>query len=115
MPVITIRLDDDVHRRLKLRAAGANLSISAFVRPLIEDAAYPGGRYIYTSQDELLGIAIQTFALVAELTGAQAPRALDQGLAHARAMLRERGLLGSDLDPLSGGMHVAAAHPERGQ
>ena len=112
MPVITIQLDHDVHRRLKLRAAGANLSISAFVRPLIEDAAYPGGRYVYTSQDELIGIAIQTFAIIAELAGAQAPRALEQGLAQARNMLRERGLLGSDLDAVAGTGPVAASRPE---
>lgn len=96
MPVITILLDDQVHRRLKLRAAGANLSMSAFLRPLIEDAAFPGGRYVYTSQDELLGIAIQTFAFVAELTAAHSSRAFDQGTASARAMLRERGLLVQD-------------------
>jgi hypothetical protein len=112
MPVITIQLDDDVHRRLKLRAAGANLSMSALVRPLIEDAAYPGGRYVYTSQDELIGISIQTFAIVAELAGAQAPRALEQGLAQARNMLRDRGLLASDLDAAAGTSAVAASRTE---
>jgi hypothetical protein len=112
MPVITIRLEDDVHYRLKLRAAGANLSISAFVRPLIEDAAYPGGRYVYTSQDELLGIAIQTFAVLGELGRALAPRALEEGIDSARTMLRERGLLSGDLDPFTGSAEVAASRPE---
>lgn len=112
MRVITIRLEEDVYRKLKLRAAGANLSISALIRPLIEDAAYPGGRYVYTSQDELIGIAIQTFAIVAELASAQAPRALEQGIAQARNMLRERGLLSADLDPFAGVGAVAASHPE---
>jgi predicted transcriptional regulator len=112
MPVITIRLDDHVHYRLKLRAAGANLSISALIRPLIEDAAYPGGRYVYTSQDELIGIAIQTFAIVAELAGAQAPRALEQGIAQARNMLRERGLLAANIDALAGIDQVGASHRE---
>jgi hypothetical protein len=110
--VITIRLDDDVHRHLKFRAAGANLSISAFVRPLIEDAAYPGGRYVYTSQDELLGVAIQTFAILGELGRALAPQALEQGLDNARTMLRERGLLSGDLDSFVGSEPMAAVRQE---
>ena len=101
MSTITIRLDDRLHRRLKLRAAHANLSVAAFLRPLIEDAAYPGGRYVYTGQDELIGIAIQTFSLVAELAAAQSPSILEQGMTNARNMLRERGLLDPQNDPLA--------------
>lgn len=103
MPVITIKLDDELHRRLRLRAAGANLSLSAFLRPLIEDAAYPGGRYVYTVQDELLGIALQSFAILAELANAQSPEVLARGTSKARDLLRDRGLLpddnGSPADP----------------
>lgn len=101
MPVVTIHLDHELHRQLKLRAGGANLSMSAFLRPLIEDAAFPGGRYVYTSQDELIGIAIQTFMLLAELATAQSPAVVERGMAGARVMLRERGLLKPESDPLN--------------
>lgn len=101
MPFITIRLEDDLHRRLRQRAAGANLSISAFLRPLIEDAVYPGGRYIYTTQDELLGVALQTFALVTELAASQSSDVLPRATSSARTLLRDRGLLPSENDPLS--------------
>jgi hypothetical protein len=100
MPVVTIHLDHELHGQLKLRAAGAGLSMSAFLRPLIEDAAFPGGRYVYTTQDELIGIAIQTFVLVAELAGANSPALVERGMANARLMLRDRGLLKPEDDPL---------------
>ena len=112
MPVVTIRLDHHVHRELKLRAASNNLSISALVRPLVEEAAFPGGRYVYTSQDEVLGVAVQTFALLAELARVQAPDALRQGISSARSMLRERGLLPPDVEPFVGAGTVAATHSE---
>ena len=101
MPVVTIHLDQELHRQLKLRAAGASLSMSALLRPLIEDAAFPGGRYVYTTQDELIGIAIQTFVLVAELAGAQSPTLVERGMANARTMLRDRGLLKPEDDLLN--------------
>ena len=96
MTVMTSRIDDDIYYRLRLRAAGANLSISKFLRPLIEDAAQPGGRYVYTAQDELLAIAMQSFAILAELANAQSPTLLEQAIANGRDLLRGRGLLGPD-------------------
>jgi len=115
MPVITIQLEDELHRRLKRRAANANLSISAFVRPLIEDAAIPGGRYIFTGQDELLGIAIQTFAVLAELASDQSPRVLEMGMANARTLMRDRGLLDPATDPLAEAGRFVSADREGGQ
>lgn len=96
MPTMTIRIDDEVYYRLRLRAAGANLSISAFLRPLIRDAAMPGGCYVYTAQDELLGVAIQSFAILAELANAHSPELLERAASNGRELLRGRGLLGPD-------------------
>jgi hypothetical protein len=98
MRVVSIRLDDELYRQLRRRAWTADLSISGFLRPLIEDAALPGGHYVYTSNDEILGIAIQIFAVLTTMAGAQSPRLVEEGLATARAMLRDRGLLGPDED-----------------
>jgi plasmid stability protein len=97
MPVISIRLDDELHHRLRLRADGAQLSISALLRPVIADAVYPGGRYLYTSHDELIGIAIQTYAMLVTLARTQSPQAFEEGIAQGRTLLREHGLLPSDL------------------
>jgi hypothetical protein len=46
------------------------------------------------------------------LAGAQAPRALEQGIAQARNMLRERGLLAANIDSLAGIDQVGASHRE---
>lgn len=115
MRVMTIKVEEALHMRLKLRAAAANLTISEMVRPLLEEAAWPGGRYVFTGQDELLGVAIQTFALVAELTAAQSPSLLERGSFEARRLMRERGLIGSDLIPVSGDEEDGAGFGEREQ
>ena len=102
MRTLSIRIDDALHRRLRLRAYGANLSVSEFLRPLIEDAAVPGGRYAYTSQDELLGVALQTYALLAEMAAQQSGGIVERALTASRAMLRERGLLDPEEEAASG-------------
>lgn len=94
MRVMSIRLDDELHRKLRRRAYAANLSLSKFLHPLLEDAAFPGGKYVYSGQDELLGIALQTFAILSSVASETSPDAFQRGLAHARDMLSQRGLLG---------------------
>lgn len=101
MSIITIRLDEALYRRVKLRAANAQLSISEFLRPVIEDVAFPGGRYAYTGQDELLSVSIQTFAILAALASETSPQVVERGMADARHLLRERGLLDPHKDALS--------------
>jgi hypothetical protein len=90
---ISVRIDDALYERLNRRAAGADLSFSKFVRSVLEQAADPGGRYIYSSQDEILATCIQIFSIVATATGQQSPKALEQAKADARDMLIKRGLL----------------------
>jgi hypothetical protein len=90
---ISVRIDDALYERLNRRAAGADLSFSKFVRSVLEQAADPGGRYIYSSQDEILATCIQIFSIVATATGQQSPKALEQAKADARDMLLKRGLL----------------------
>ena len=101
MRTLSIKVDDALHRRLSIRALGANLTMSEFVRPLIEEAAYPGNRYVHSSQDELLSIAIQTFALLAALATESSPQVAERGMADARNLLRERGLLDPAKDPMA--------------
>ena len=95
---ISVRIDGALHARLIRRAAGADLGFSAFVRAVLQQAADPGGRYIYSSQDEILATCIQILTLLATATGEQSPAALERGMADARTLLLQRGLLGQDGD-----------------
>ncbi|MES2176197.1 MAG: CopG family transcriptional regulator [Pseudomonadota bacterium] len=101
MRTLSIKVDEALHRRLRIRASGANLSMSEFVRPLIEEAAYPGNRYVHSSQDELLSVTIQSFAILAALAAHISPQMAERGMADARHLLRERGLLDPAKDPLA--------------
>jgi RHH-type transcriptional regulator, rel operon repressor / antitoxin RelB len=93
---VSVRVDADLYRRLSRRAAGAELSLSDFVRAVLRQAAEPQAEYIFSSQDEILATCIQTLSIVATATAIQAPKALEQGMADARAILLERGLLGRE-------------------
>lgn len=93
MRVVSIRLDEELYRRLRRRANAANLSLSKFLHPMLEDAGWPGGKYVYSGQDELLGFAMQTFAILSSVASEQAPAAYQRGLELARVELDRRGLL----------------------
>jgi hypothetical protein len=112
MRTLSIKIDEALHRRLRLRAYGANLTISEMVRPLLEEAAYPGSRYVHSSQDELLSVGIQTFAILAALAAETSPRVIERGMDDARHLLRERGLLDPEKDPLAQVGKVDAAPGE---
>lgn len=95
---VSVRVDDTLYLRLQRRALGANLSLSEFVRCVLREAADSRGRYIYSSQDELLGTGIQILTLLATEIGARSPEILERGMTDARAILRERGLLDPEQD-----------------
>jgi uncharacterized protein (DUF1778 family) len=90
---ISVRVEPDLYRRLSRRAAGAELSLSDFVRAVLKQSAYPGACYIFSSHDEILATCIQTLAIVATATGMQNAKALEAGMAEARRLLFDRGLL----------------------
>ena len=98
MMKISVRVESGLHERLSRRAAGAELSLSEFVRSVLEQAADPRGRYIYSSQDEILATCIQILTILGVSIGQRSPDVLQRGMADARAILRERGLLGSEAD-----------------
>ncbi|RYG79255.1 MAG: ribbon-helix-helix protein, CopG family [Alphaproteobacteria bacterium] len=102
MPRISIRVDDELHDRLRVRARAAGLTTSELVRPVLEDIAWPGGRYVYTANDEILTIAIQILALLAQDLTTRSPADYARGLEAARGLLRNRGLLAAENDPLQG-------------
>lgn len=98
MTRITIRVDQGLHDRLQMRAAGAEISMSTFIRSVLEQAADPGGRYIYSSQDEILATCIQILSILATSVGNRAPDTLAKGMADAKSLLRQRGLLDPERD-----------------
>ena len=93
---LNIRVDDALHERLNRRAHGANLSLSAFARSVLEQAADPGRRYVFSSQDEILATCIQILTILATSVGRRSPETLEKGMAEAQDLLRERGLLGPE-------------------
>ncbi|PJG47194.1 CopG family transcriptional regulator [Sphingobium sp. LB126] len=98
MVKINFRLDAALHARLHRRALGANLSLSAYIRRTLEQTVDERQRYVFSSQDEILATAIQILSIVATSVGQQSPKALEQGMTEARAILAERGLLGQGED-----------------
>jgi hypothetical protein len=99
MVKINFRLDAALHERLHRRALGANLSLSAYIRQLLEQPVDERRRYVFSSQDEILATAIQILSIVATSVGQQSPKALEQGMEQARAILAERGLLAQGEEP----------------
>lgn len=96
MAKLYIRIDDELLERLEQRAMGAGLSISEMVRPLLIDAAGPGGSYVYTANDEILALLIEVYAFIATGLSDHQPETLRRGANHARQILRDRGLLMSE-------------------
>lgn len=94
MPKLNFRLDEALHTALMRRARGANLPLSVFIRQVLEQAVDERKRYVFSSQDEILATAIQILSILATSVGQQSPKALEQGMAQARSILLERGLLG---------------------
>lgn len=95
---ISVRVQPALHERLQRRAAGAELPFSTFIRSVLEQAADPGGRYIYSSQDEILATCIQILSILATSVGNRAPDTLARGMAEAKTLLRARGLLDPEQD-----------------
>jgi hypothetical protein len=93
MSKISFRLDEELYQRLCRRAQGAGIPLSTFLRGVLTQAADPRGRYIYSSQDEILATSIQVLSILATFVGRQSPVSLEKGLEEARSILEERGLL----------------------
>ncbi len=93
---INVRIDEALHARLQRRAHDADLTLSAFLRRVLQQGADPANGYVFSSQDEILATCIQILSIVATGIGQQSPKALQQGMADARAILSERGLLGRE-------------------
>lgn len=99
MARFTIRLDDALYDRLLEQAARSGITPSAYLRDVLTryEGQDPAG--YHARFDELHATAIQTLAILAASVGRRAPDLLAQGMADARRLLRERGLLDPEQDP----------------
>lgn len=90
---ITIRLGDELHARLIERAHAVGVTPSAYMRDLLMrfEGADPTGHH--ARFDELQAVSLQTLAILATWIAQTHPEALQKGMADARALLRERGLI----------------------
>lgn len=93
MARITIRLDDVLHERLLDQSRRSGLSLSTYIRDVLDryEGADPSG--YHARFDELLATAIQTAAIIGASVGNRTPDILAQGMAEAQRLLAERGLL----------------------
>ena len=98
MARITIRLDDALYDRLLDHARAGGITPSAYVRDVLNryQGSDPGG--YHARFDELHATSIQTLAIIAKSVGRRAPEVLEEGLADARRLLRDRGLLDPEQD-----------------
>lgn len=97
MPRLTIRLDDALFDRLLDRSRATGTTPSAYLRDALVrfEGIDPSGHHVRF--DEIQGTALQTLALLATWMALSAPKALEQGMTDARAMLLERGLLAEEI------------------
>lgn len=103
---LSLRIDEGLHERLFRRAGAADLSLSEFVRLVLAQAAEPNRGYIFSSKDEILATSIQILSILVVAVGRRSPEAVEQGMAEARALLAERGLLDPKLEPNPGAREV---------
>jgi len=98
MARITLRLDDALHDRLVDQARTSGTTPSAYIRDVLDrfEGNDPAG--YHARFDELHATAIQTLAILATSVGKRTPEILEAGLADARRLLRERGLLDPEQD-----------------
>ncbi|MCG2841284.1 CopG family transcriptional regulator [Sandaracinobacter sp. RS1-74] len=99
MARVTVRIDDARHELLKRRARSVGITVAELLRPAIEQAADPRSGYVFTTQDEILSGVLQTLAIVAASIRRRSPDALEEGMADARQMLLDRGLLPPEQRP----------------
>ncbi|MDF0489249.1 MAG: hypothetical protein QHC40_05100 [Sphingobium sp.] len=98
MARISIRLDDPRHDRLIDRARAVGITPSAYIRDVLDrdEGSDPAG--YHARFDELHATLIQTLAILAKSVGRRTPDVLEEGLADAKRLLRERGLLDPEQD-----------------
>lgn len=73
MKNVTIALDDEVHRKARIRAAELGTSLSALVKAYLEGLAEPGGPEVSGVRDMHTSFSAEPAALAPHLPGRKGP------------------------------------------
>jgi RHH-type transcriptional regulator, rel operon repressor / antitoxin RelB len=99
VPQLSLRLDEALLDRVIERADAYQITSSRYIRDLVlrdlDLGVDPGG--FHARFDELHATSIQTLAILAASIGNSAPDILEQGMADAKDLLRDRGLLDPEM------------------
>ena len=97
MPRLTIRLDDELYDRLIDRSRATGTTPSAYLRDVLVRFEGTDPLGYHARFDELQGTSLQTLAMLGTWMAVAAPEALERGMADARILLRDRGLLDEEV------------------
>ena len=99
MKLISLKIEDDVHRRLRAESKRSGASLSAQVRFALErqaKALEARGGDLDARLDEILSTLLQTYVVLATSVGTRSPAVLEQAHAETKRVLIERGLHAPD-------------------
>ncbi|WDA37035.1 hypothetical protein [Sphingobium sp. YC-XJ3] len=99
MPRVTIRFKDALYERLVVGARASDTTVPDYVRDILNRFEGMDARGYHGRFDEVHATLIQVFAILAASVGTRRPDILQKGMADARLLLLERGLI----DPEEGG------------
>ena len=115
MVKLNFRIDEALHERLLHRANAADLTLSQLARSVLAQAAEPDRGYIFTANDEILATSIQILSILVVAEGHRSPEAVEQGMAEARLLLEQRGLLAPELNDDARGDSTVSRRREGGR
>lgn len=93
MARVTIRFKDALYERLVVGARDAQTSVADYVRDILDRYEGTDARGYHGRFDELHATNIQVFAILAAYVSARHPDLLARGVADARTLLLDRGLI----------------------
>lgn len=96
MPRLTIRLDDELYHRLIDRSRTTGTTPSAYVRDVLVRFEGTDPLGYHGRLNDIDGTTVQILAMLCTWMAEAAPKALQNGMTEARAMLLERGLLAEE-------------------
>jgi len=99
LPRVTIRFKDALYERLVVGARASDTTVPDYVRDILNRFEGMDARGYHGRFDEVHATLIQVFAILAASVGTRRPDILQKGMADARVLLLERGLI----DPEEGG------------
>lgn len=92
MARITLRLEDEVHDRLILRALRSHRTVSDLIRPAVNRIADPGGDWGPNPEDAHIAMVACLVSLMLLELEVRSPELIEKGASRARALMRRWGM-----------------------